>query len=163
MQNAMMHFFLSVAAVVCTLHLKKIQRKMDAITSKKAWMRKAVIRGIFGPNGLTSCNDVISFEEVLTKFRSCPMHQLNFRPTLNTCWSTTFVRMWQPVVTRRHTIKRNLLAASRKPSQLQELIGQLKECVICLRLDANWVLMRTWKVQAETRLCCTSPSTFGVT
>ena len=71
MRKAMIYCFPGAAAVVCTLHLQdNVQRKLDDVVGKKDKTRKAILRYIFECSGLTSCSDVIRFEDALEKFRS---------------------------------------------------------------------------------------------
>ena len=111
-------------------------------------MRKVIIRGLSGSTGLTSCDDVISFEEELAKFRS---GTLSDAPTdFQQYFERALVKILRDnVAAGRNTWTNNNAETinsviknyvSWKPSQLQELINTLKEIIVAQHIDANRAL-----------------------
>ena len=70
MCKAMQHSFGSASFIVCTRHLKEnVVRQLDAHMSNTSTLQKRLVAELFGTNGLTSFNDVISFDDAAQKFR----------------------------------------------------------------------------------------------
>ena len=68
MRKAMAHGFHGALQVTCTRHLQSnADKKHDSMVGSRSDVRHAVHSALFGSAGLTSCDDVITFDEKVTE------------------------------------------------------------------------------------------------
>ena len=69
MRQCMQAFFPRAALIVCTCHLQEnVKRQLDERMGSHCELRRSLYNGVFGENGLTSQNDVITFDEATERF-----------------------------------------------------------------------------------------------
>jgi len=70
MRKAMSHGFHGALQVTCTRHLQNnADKKLDSVVGSRSDVRRAVHSALFGSAGLTSCDDVITFDDKVTQIR----------------------------------------------------------------------------------------------
>ena len=70
-RKAMSHAFHGALQVTCTRHLKSNgDKKLDSVVGSRSEVRRAVHRALFGSDGLTSCDDVIAFDDKVRQIRN---------------------------------------------------------------------------------------------
>ena len=63
LRQCMHQHFLRAALITCTRHVQQnVGRWLDARIGSRSTARRAVYQALFGDGGLTSCNDVITFD-----------------------------------------------------------------------------------------------------
>jgi len=146
MRKAMTHAFHGALQVTCTQHLQSNgDKKLDSVVGSRSDVRRKVHNALFGNDGLTSCDDVIAFDDKVRRIRSevlsdCPapiaqhfdscLHNLlrdnvvAGRPgwTNNNCESIN------------HVIKQY---TQWRPQQLPDLINKLRELVRGQYIEAD--------------------------
>ena len=145
----MMHAFHDALNVTCTQHLQgNTDKKLDSLVGSRSTVRREIHNAIFGVNGLTSCTDVIIFDDRVEKLRKqelaagppafVPYFDNNIRPLLrdnvvssrpgwtnNNCESIN------------HVIKQY---TQWRPQQLPDLINKLLELVLGQFTEADRAL-----------------------
>lgn len=71
MRKCMMHFFPRARVVVCSRHLhENVRRKLDELLGKSSDIRVRLLDALFGPTGLKSLDNVVSFDSAVDKMRN---------------------------------------------------------------------------------------------
>jgi len=136
MRKAMTYAFHGALQVTCTRHLQSnSDKKLDSVVGRQSDERRAINSAIFGSDGLTSCDDVIFFDDkvkhICTDILSnCPTAMLQY---FGSCVHSL---LRDNVVTRRwtnnncksinHVIKQY---TQWRPQQLPDLINKLRDLV----------------------------------
>jgi len=69
MRQCMQAFFPRAALIACMRHLQEnVKRQLDEHMGSRCELRRSLYNGVFGENGLTSQNDVITFDEAAERF-----------------------------------------------------------------------------------------------
>jgi hypothetical protein len=149
MRRCMMHAFPAAAFITCTRHLNENAiRKVDSLLGTRSQQRSQLLNGIFGDSGLAACNDLITFEDAVNKFRK---NVLASGPdTFKDYFERNIVNGLRANVTAgrvgwtnnncesvNHVLKEYV---QWRPQQLPELISKLRDLVSCQYLEADRAL-----------------------
>jgi len=138
MRKAMSHAFHDALQVTCSRHLQtNSDKKLDSLVGRRSDIRRTVHNALFGSDGLTSCDDVITFDKKVKHIRNnvlsnCPPAMLQyFESCLHSLLHDNVVA-GRPGWTNNNSESVNHIIkqyTQRRPQQLPDLINKLRDFV----------------------------------